>query len=637
MPEELQGKTASLPESAERKPSPGDPFTEDPKTEWAEFQLGAEPFNKAQKAVDFSKSKQLWHFLGKTSTESKAQYTADISKPVHDLDSNFLQTVEPLKPVMAPPTQPKRQSLAASYPTSAAFNNMAARNAAMISQRQQLLEQQHRQPQRQPYSMVNAVAPLARPQVSPDQRQILERQQQRAQQLDMQERPYGTAHETQRPVPGVGGGIGIDMQAVERQRQFMQNAAKESRNYKEWSYDGWSAGQGMSLPPLHNYRGFPPTQQAPLSSPPEAPYHDYKPYTSPAGPHATMQSYHRPSETLALVQPSQQSHQGPTVSDTRLPTQSVNEQPHHDQMGEVVAPAHRMDPVGAYEDQIRIQNERARVEQVRAAANQLPTDSFQHERRISGSISFPFKPPEELKAQKEVREAVEHSQSRPGSGYLQHQSPPVKQEQHPTFHYHSLQQQPPSHILPDTQHPLSFINPNATQIRPSTSSSSYSSVLNMGPPSAAFHRSSISNITMDAPMSLSRAQHDPIQVAKFHQRSMIQPPSHKLLAAMTPLPRLSNGRAINDRPLPDEYVQWKKGGGFWGSVADYFNRSHVESTNVYRSPYAAEGAKKEEALANNTLALEFYDKLTSEDKAKIDEARKRKEVDPGKEAARLMM
>jgi len=138
-------------------------------------------------------------------------------------------------------------------------------------------------------------------------------------------------------------------------------------------------------------------------------------------------------------------------------------------------------------------------------------------------------------------------------------------------------------------------------------------------------------------MSLSRMQSDPDQVAKFHQHSMVQPPSNKLLAAMTPLPRLSNGRAINDKPLPDDYVQWKKGGGFWGGVADYFNRSHVESTNIYRSPYAVEGVKTEENHATNTLALDFYDKLTSEDKAKIDEARKRKEVDTGEEAARPMM
>src|ERR1700722_17711483 len=142
LPEHLQGQTASMPESSERKPSPGDPFTEDPKTEWAEFVLGASPKNKTQKKVEFSKPKQLWHFLGKTSTESKAQYTADPSKPIHDPLSNFLQTVEPPRSTMAPPSQPKRQSLAASYPSMTANMNMAARNAAMVSQRQQMLDRQ---------------------------------------------------------------------------------------------------------------------------------------------------------------------------------------------------------------------------------------------------------------------------------------------------------------------------------------------------------------------------------------------------------------------------------------------------------------------------------------------------------------
>src|SRR5438045_355346 len=155
LPEHLQGKTASMSDSSERKPSPGDPFTDDPKTEWAEFVLGASPKNKTQKKVDFSKPKQLWHFLGKTSTESKAQYTADPSKPIHDPQSNFLQTVEPPRPAMAPPPQPKRQSLAASHPNMAANINMAARNAAMVSQRQQMLDRQFAQTQRSPYSMPN--------------------------------------------------------------------------------------------------------------------------------------------------------------------------------------------------------------------------------------------------------------------------------------------------------------------------------------------------------------------------------------------------------------------------------------------------------------------------------------------------
>ena len=77
-------------------------------------------------------------------------------------------------------------------------------------------------------------------------------------------------------------------------------------------------------------------------------------------------------------------------------------------------------------------------------------------------------------------------------------------------------------------------------------------------------------------------------------------------------------------------MQWKKGGGFWAGVADYFSRSHIESTNVYQSPYTAEGVKKEESLGQNGLARDFYEKLTSEDKAKIDEARMRKGVDAGK-------
>jgi hypothetical protein len=595
-----------MPESSERKPSPGDPFTEDPKTEWAEFVLGASPKNRTQKKVDFSQPNQLWHFLGKTSTESKAQYTADPSKPIHDPLSNFLHTVEPSKPIMAPPSQPKRQSLAASYPSMTANMNMAARNAAMVSQRQQMLDRQFPHIQRLPYSMPSGGHPWARPQPSLDQRQILERQHQKAQQLDMQEKPYGTPQPPRSPL-----GIGIDMQAVERQRQFQLQATKQSRSYTDW--------QGrVSLPAPQNYQSLLPMQnRMPPNTPSPTHYSPYAQYPSPSQSQSPMQNHRQPQITAGPTQPAPEARQESQLSvNQSIPTQTGHGRP-YPQLGQSPSPVQRMDPVGAYEDRIRIQNERARVEQVRAAANQNSADGLQHDdRRISASASFPFKPPEELKAQKDERDAHQSPPSRPDSDYMQHHSPTIKQEQHSTYQYQNLQQQrPPVPHQSDGHYPPSFINPNATQISPPSTSSMYSAPALMGPPAAPFRRPSLST---NPPPSQSHNEYDSNENVKLQQRSLVQRPSDKLLAALTPLPMLPSGRPENDVLVPEDYRKWSDAGGFWGRVADYFIESHRSSPTVYTSPYVDKYCVEEDKKARKGLASEFYDRLGDEDKAKID-------------------
>jgi hypothetical protein len=600
-----------MPESSERKPSPGDPFTEDPKTEWAEFVLGASPKNKAQKKIEFSQPKQLWHFLGKTSTESKAQYTADPSKPIHDPLSNFLQTVEPPRSTMAPPSQPKRQSLAASYPSMTANMNMAARNAAMVSQRQQMLDRQFPQIQRSPYPMPSIGHSWVRPQPSPDQRQILERQYRKAQQLDMQERPYGTSQ----PLKSTSG-IGIDIQAVERQRQFQLQATQQSRGYTDW--------QGrVSLPALQNYQGLPPTpNQMPPNSPSPAHYSPHAQYTS-SHSQSPMQNHRQSPNTTGPTQPVPEARQASQLSmNQSIPIQTGHDQP-YPQLGQSPSPVQRMDPVGAYEDRIRIQNERARIEQVRAAANQNPADGFQHERRISASAPFPFRPPEEQKAQMDERGAHQSPPSRPSSGYMKHHSPTLKHEQHSTYQYQNLQQQhPPVQHQSDGHHPPSFIDPNATQISPPSASSMYSASTLMGPPAAPFRRSSLSANT---PPSQSHNEYDSNENVKFQQRSLVQQPSDKLLAALTPRPLLPSGRPENDVLVPEDYRKWSDTGGFWGGVADYFIGSRRLSPTVYTSPYAGKDCVEEDKKIQKGLASEFYDRLGDEDKAKID-AQKREMV-----------
>lgn len=83
----------------------GDGFT------WAEFHL--EPVANNRARVDLFKADQTWYYLGKTSTDARAQYTEDPAKPRHNPRGNFLDTLpKPPKPVPAPrgaarPRQPQ--------------------------------------------------------------------------------------------------------------------------------------------------------------------------------------------------------------------------------------------------------------------------------------------------------------------------------------------------------------------------------------------------------------------------------------------------------------------------------------------------------------------------------------------------
>lgn len=104
---------------------------------WAEFNTATaqEVRNPNQKQVDLFKSEQIWFYLGKTSTEARAQYTEDPAKPRHNAKSVFMDTV---KPPPKPPATGERRSFPASYPMGA---NVHALNGAMAAQRQQMQPQ----------------------------------------------------------------------------------------------------------------------------------------------------------------------------------------------------------------------------------------------------------------------------------------------------------------------------------------------------------------------------------------------------------------------------------------------------------------------------------------------------------------
>ncbi|KAK6225384.1 JmjC domain-containing protein [Colletotrichum tabaci] len=85
---------------ADETPRKDAPFVEG--FTWAEFHPCNECVNPNQAKVNLSKDNQLWHYLGKTSTEAKAQYSEEPSKELHNPKSNFLDTIpKPPKPVSA--------------------------------------------------------------------------------------------------------------------------------------------------------------------------------------------------------------------------------------------------------------------------------------------------------------------------------------------------------------------------------------------------------------------------------------------------------------------------------------------------------------------------------------------------------
>ncbi|KAF1966848.1 hypothetical protein BU23DRAFT_485353 [Bimuria novae-zelandiae CBS 107.79] len=118
LPAHLKENDASLDISnrTDGVPEMGDPF-QDPNAEqkWAEFNTAPGVLQKVAK-VDFSKAETLWYYLGKNSTEARPQFTHDLSKPVHNPKSNFLDTVKPPLPAFPQYQYQQQRSYPAAYP-----------------------------------------------------------------------------------------------------------------------------------------------------------------------------------------------------------------------------------------------------------------------------------------------------------------------------------------------------------------------------------------------------------------------------------------------------------------------------------------------------------------------------------------
>ena len=169
-------------------PKPDEPFC-DPKGHhvWSEFHTAKIPPNPAQVQINLFKPKALWFYLGRTSTEAKAQYTGNLTVKTNDLAANFLESVKPVIPAVPPP---QRRSYPASYPTGV---NMHAANAARINAPIQQARLQLPQPP-----------------------------------LKTQERPYNGKYAIKEPIPHEYKprmGLHVDPQALRNQRVFQQTAS----------------------------------------------------------------------------------------------------------------------------------------------------------------------------------------------------------------------------------------------------------------------------------------------------------------------------------------------------------------------------------------------------------------------------
>jgi hypothetical protein len=683
LPEDLQGKTASLPESTEKKPSPGDVFTEEPKTEWAEFVAGAPFVNKAQKPVDMAKEKQLWLYLGETSSETKAFYTADPAQKVHDPASNFLDLVMPPKSIMAPPPQPKRQSLSASYPLA----NVATKNAAMAIARQNtqtpkpptpstrfptlpgtfsgtthnLTGHSQTKPIQMKPSQFKDMTAAQEARLN-EQARILQRQQAKIHQLDSAEhRPNANSHT----------GIGIDHDAVQRQRQFQQNASQHAKHMKEWSND-------PSLPPLKQYEPFPTFNN--MDSTPR-----YEP--------ATMNPMMRPrqlqySNDWMSPIPGQNSPtfshlQNTGLNATLTPQYGPRQSPLSSQFPSYVQQSHLQFPYQGHPNHISPHSsgsstpyQQPRMENIRAAANQPPppppSAEVERQRRISNP-AYPFKSPDQIKAQKEAQQNSPPG-SRPGSSYML--ASPSMQPQSFNVQHSGSSAASPAMQEPDPQNPPQFINPNATQISPPSTSAghrssrhSFSTGFGLSstlPPGMGLKRSqSMDMMDLDmihdmAPfpaanfnsmqMQISsyipkRSMFDPLNpvntTTSSHKRTysqvlpqpILQPqasmpappppmaePSPLLVQSLEKRQLAPSGLLVNDRPIPRQLAEWQARGGFWGKVSGYYIQKHLGMATVYRSPFSQVSASAWDSKEPG-LAERYYEELTDEERALVDKIR----------------
>ena len=146
LPAEISQTAVSTQNQKDGPPEIGEPFHDNIAFKWQEFNpvSKSECYNSMQAKINLDRLDQLWFYLGKTSTEARAQYTHDVRITTHNLKSNFLDSVKP------PP--PPVQHVDRKPPNSIYQNgvNVNALNGAMATSRHAQIQPMMR-PNERPY------------------------------------------------------------------------------------------------------------------------------------------------------------------------------------------------------------------------------------------------------------------------------------------------------------------------------------------------------------------------------------------------------------------------------------------------------------------------------------------------------
>lgn len=311
LPAELARKSRTTAEDPANNddPKPKDPFGDpDSKFRWEEFD-SCKPFrNPAQVKILIEKPNKLWYYLGRSSTEAKAHYTADIAIQQNDPTANFLESVRIASVAAAaakPPTP--RVSYPASYP--AGINHQNALNtprpgaSAHAAQAKALTTQQAKSsaPKERPYhgkyAITDSIAAQykPRPGVNVDAQALYnQRAFQNAASSQFPQHYHGHQSPSYRAPQASMGAAAPTAPMMSRQPQAPQDYS--DRTKYSYNYNVRLFHHGFHVTPTDNIQRTPmPYQQAPVP-PHYSPQHQSQPlhtpqpapYSRPQAPVANM-------------------------------------------------------------------------------------------------------------------------------------------------------------------------------------------------------------------------------------------------------------------------------------------------------------------------------------------------------------
>jgi hypothetical protein len=301
LPPELARKSRTTTEdpSINEGPKPTDLFCDSDSFRWEEFDTRKAFRNHAQVKIDLSKPERLWFYLGKNSTEAKAQYTGDLNKPTNDSNANFIERVR-LDTLRAVPPPVQRKPYVNPYAASNQQVINAAHGASYSNQ------------QPRPQTSYQSSTPATR------------------------ERPYSGKYAITDPVRRQNDQIYpefqykprviVDAQSLRNQQEFQNSASVQSGNHNHdisaHQYSAYRAPQASMAPMAPMMSGLPQRPQ-PFKGTPE--YRVRQELDNPRRGHADVfqrPPSHQLPQTQGRGQTTYPSH--PQSQQTRPPPQPLS-------------------------------------------------------------------------------------------------------------------------------------------------------------------------------------------------------------------------------------------------------------------------------------------------------------------------